>query len=275
MESMKMEGFIEDVPNETYHSSKGVSKSGLDKIARSPAYYKGSKQKPATRPMEIGTAIHAAILEPVRFRKEYVVTESVVRTSKEYKEAKAIHGSELTLTATEGAKVQGMQDSVTANYSAMQYLLADGRAELSAFCVDPETGINIRARFDWLTDSGISVDVKKTQDVRADKFAKSVNEYRYHVQEAMYSFIYKQITGDDLQAFYFLAVEEEAPHSNQMFLLDDTSREIGAFYFRRDLRIYAECINSDKWPQPDNGDGVIELPNWAINNYENELEVMI
>ncbi len=268
-------GFIPDMPNDDYHASEGISKSGLDKIARSPAYYKGCKQKASTRPMEIGTAIHAAILEPERFDKEYFITEEDKRTSKKYKDAKAIYGGEFTLTTQEGEKVSGMRESVGANYSAMQHLLSDGDAELSAFCIDPETGINIRARFDWITKSRIVVDVKKTQDVRPNKFAKSVNEYRYHVQEAMYSFIYKQITGDDLEAFYFLAVEEEAPHSNQIYLLDDTAREIGAYYFRRDLRIYADCINSGKWPEADNGGGIIELPNFAINNYENELEVII
>jgi hypothetical protein len=273
--SLILKGFIEDMPNETYHSTEGVSKSGLDKISRSPAYFKGSKRKEPTRAMAVGTAIHAAILEPVRFEEDYVITDAPLRTAKAYKDAKAIHGGELTLTAPEGEKVRGMRESVESNYDAMRFLSVDGKAELSAFCVDPETGINIRARFDWITDSGIVVDVKKTQDVRASKFAKSVNDYRYHVQEAMYSFIYKQITGEDLKAFYFLAVEEEAPHSNQMFLLDDTSREIGAYYFRRDLRIYAECINSGKWPHPDNGEGVIELPNWAINQYEYELEVVI
>lgn len=268
-------GIFYDLSNDDYHSASGVSKSGLDKIARSPAHYKYSGKRASTRAMEIGTAIHAAILEPKRFDEEYCLTTAPLRTAKEYKDAKAIHGGELTLTAPEGKKVIDMRKSVFTNEIAMQYLNESGNAEVSFMCEDPETGITIRSRFDWLTESGVAVDVKKTQDVRTYEFAKSVNSYRYHVQEAMYSFIYKQVTGEDLKAFYFLAVEEEAPHSNQMYLLDDLAREVGEYYFRRDLRRYAECDSSGVWPHHSNGDGVITLPNWGVIDYENDLEVMI
>lgn len=267
--------FITDMSNDDYHKYSGISKSGLDKLARSPAHYKYSEPRKSTRLMEIGTAIHAAVLEPVRFDQEYCITDALLRTAPAYKEFKAIHGGEFTLTKPEGKKVSGMRESVHNNLEAMQYLVSPGKAEVSAICTDPETGVTIRARFDWLADSGVAVDLKKTQDVRPDKFAKSVNTYRYHVQQAMYSFIYKQITGEPLKEFWFLAVEEEAPHSNQMYLLDDLAIEMGEYYFRRDLRVYAKCVDSGKWPHPSNGDGIIELPNWTVSEYENDMEVVI
>ncbi len=266
-------GFIKDMPNETYHALDGVSKSGLDKIDRSPAHFKYSEQKDSTRAMEVGTAIHAAILEPVRFDKEYCITECKARTEKAYKEAKAIHGGELTLTKQEGEKVMNMCEAVHGNLDAMKQLAAPGDAELSAICIDPETGVQLRARYDWLNENRIAVDVKKTQDIR--KFGKTVETYRYHVQEAVYRFVYKQITGEDLQHFYFLAVEEEAPHSNEMFLLDETMLEIGNYYFRKNLRTYADCLDSGKWPHPNFGDGIIEPSNWELNTYENNMEVML
>lgn len=268
-------GFIENMANEKYHSCPGISKSGLDKITRSPAHYKHSRPTAPTRAMEIGTAIHAAILEPERFDSEYFIADCSTRTAKAYKALKLEHGSELVLTKPESIKVLGMRESVECNYEAMVNLRKEGKAELSAICQDPETGVIIRARFDWLTECGVVVDVKKTQDIRPAKFAKSVSEYRYHVQDAMYSFIYKQITGEDLQEFYFLAIEENAPHSTALYRIDDLSREIGMHQFRRDLKIYADCLLDDKWPHPDTGEGVIELPNWCINAYEDELEVLI
>lgn len=267
-------GFYYCMPNDKYHSLPGISKSGLDKIDRSPAHYKFSEPKESTRQMEIGTAIHTAILEPERFDNEYCITEAKARTEKAYKDAKAEWGGENTLTKQEGKKVLNMRESVHGNLEAMQFLAMVGNAEVSAICTDPETGVTLRARFDWLVD-GVAVDLKKTQDVRPHMFAKSVYNYRYHVQEAVYRFVYKQITGEDLEAFYFLAVEEEAPHSNKMFLLDDLSREIGNYYFRKNLRTYAECVNSGNWPHPDTGDGVIELPNFAVHNYEEDLEVIL
>ena len=267
--SEHLQGIYEDMPNSAYHKSEGVSKSGLDKIDRSPAHYKWPKKFNTTRSMEIGTAIHAAILEPVRFAEEYVIVDCNARTHKDYKQAvkdcKHPNASELTLTKPESENVLGMQESIHSNAEAMQFLSAPGKAELSMFATDPETGVQIRCRFDWLTDDGYSVDVKKTQDLR--KFGKSVHQYRYHVQDAMYRHVYKLATGDDLKEFLFLAVEEQSPHSNHIFLLDEEAVEIGEFYYRKNLIEYAECINSGKWPhQPI--DSIIQLPYYAAKNYE-------
>lgn len=272
MSDNQLQGFYEDMPNDEYHASDGVSKSGLDLIERSPAHYKYPKKRTSTRNMEIGTAIHAAILEPVRFDDEYCIADCDKRTHKDYKEAVKVHGGELTLTKPESKNVLGMRESVENNLDAMRYLRAPGKAELSAFAIDPETGVQIRARYDWITDDGIVVDVKKTQDLR--KFGKSVAEYRYHVQEAVYRHVYQLITGKELKAFYFLAVEEESPHSNQLFLLDDLSREVGEHYYRKNLRTYAECVKNNVWPHKEL-EQVIELPNWELSKYESDLEVII
>jgi len=270
----KLHGFYENMPNDSYHNSNGISKSGLDLIDRSPAHYKWPKKRSSTRNMEVGTAIHAAILEPERFDKEYVLVDCDKRNVKEYKEAVKANplGAEMTLSKPEADNVLGMRESVEDNLEAMTHLRSKGKAELSAFATDPETGVILRARYDWITDDGIVVDVKKTQDLR--KFSRSVSDYRYHVQEAVYRHVYKLITGDDLQAFYFLAVEEESPHSNKMFLLDDLALEIGQHYFRKNLRQYAECINSGKWPHRQL-DSVLDLPNWEVSKYESDLEVFI
>ncbi len=265
----QLHGFYEDMPNDVYHGSEGISKSGLDLIDRSPAHYKYPKARKSTRNMEIGTAIHAAILEPARFDEEYCIVDCETRQKPEYKKALKEHGSELTLTKPESVNVLGMRESVHNNHEAMQFLAQNGTAELSCFATDPETGITLRARFDWITNNGVSVDVKKTQDLR--KFAKSVNDYRYHVQEAIYRHVYKLITGDDLQAFYFLAVEEESPHSNMMFLLDDEAREIGEFYFRKNLITYAECLDSGEWPHKGLND-FIALPYYAFNQYQEDSQ---
>jgi len=263
---------VKDMPNADYHASEGVSKSGLDKIARSPAHYKSMEFKEPTRAMAIGTAVHAAILEPERFSGDYFFTGCRDRVKPLYKRAKkrlnkAGVADEFILTWPETKKVHGVRRAIENNPLAMQELNKEGDAELSMFCTDPETGIQIRARFDWVNCDRNGVDVKKTQDLR--KFGRSVEDYRYNVQEAMYSFIYEQVTGEPLDNFYFLAIEEEKPHSNEMFLLSDFHREIGAYYFRRDLRVYADCIDSGKWPHLSH-ELTIEPSGYLERQYEND-----
>ena len=50
---------ILNMPDAVYHSIPfGISKSGLDKIALSPAHYRFDEKTERSRPMVIGAAIH-------------------------------------------------------------------------------------------------------------------------------------------------------------------------------------------------------------------------
>jgi PDDEXK-like domain of unknown function (DUF3799) len=250
--------------NAEYHSAAGISKSGLDLIARSPAHYKYAPPKESTRAMEIGTAIHTALLEPDRFAEDYVLLRDVTdRRAAAYKDACKYHPSERVLTGSEADKVMGMSESVLGNIHAQAMLShADAQKELSVITTDPETGVTVKARFDLLVGAK-SLDVKKTQDARSEAFAKSVANYRYHVQAAFYSDVFMWETGDKLEAFGFLVVEEEMPHASCIYVLDDEAMEYGRRLYRRDLNRYAECVNSGAWPSIDTAPQLLALPQWV------------
>ena len=275
MRNKTKQGFLEHLSNDAYHASNGISKTGLDKVERSPAHFNSNAPFSQTRAMEIGSAIHCAILEPDRYNAEYTVADSIARNTKEYKSAAKENplGKEFTLTTVESANVSGMRASVENNDEAMKYLSRPGLAELSAFAVDPETQIQLRSRYDWVTDMGLSwsgnssVDVKKTQDVR--DFRKSVESYNYHIQEAFYRHVYKLITGEELENFFFLAVEEKPPYTSKMFTLSPQMLEVGRFYMRKNINLYAECIRSGKWAGP-NVNSVIEPSYWLNNKYQDD-----
>ena len=268
--------FVLDMPNSDYHSYEGISKSGLDVIDRSPAHFMyGAKREPS-REMAIGTAIHTAILEPEKFATDYVLLKDIKdRRASEYKQAIKVHSPENVLVASEADNVAGMVESVYSQPIAAASLRMDGWRELSAVVEDPETGVLLRCRFDLLTVHGQSVDLKKTRDSRATEFAKSVYNYRYHVQDAMYSHVYELITGEPLQSFEFLAVEEQPPHCAMMFELDREAKQIGYQEYRRNLLTYAECEKSNEWPGYDQEEELLSLPSWAISQYENDLEIEI
>src|SRR5690554_8185442 len=67
-----------EMSNEEYHDlPDSISKSGLDLIVRSPAHYRFAEHREPTRAMVIGTAIHAAILEPDVFATEYLLLRDI------------------------------------------------------------------------------------------------------------------------------------------------------------------------------------------------------
>lgn len=259
-----------NVSNADYHRHPSISKSGLDLIARSPAHYFYSARREATRAMEIGTAVHAAILEPERFASQYMLLRDVTdRRASEYKQAVKVHGSEYTLAGPEADRVSGMQASVQANPRAMNRLGAPGKSEVSIFTTDPVTGVPVKIRLDWLCDDGRGLDLKKTQDIRADEFSRSVARYRYHVQAAFYSDVFKWETGEDLREFAILAVEESMPHANRVFLLDDEALQIGRMEYRANLNMYADCMERNEWPGiVFEEDELLSLPMWAVSDQE-------
>lgn len=266
--------FIANMPNEVYHSQPGVSNSGLKLVLCSPAHYKFQAERTPSRAMEIGTAIHTALLEPERFANDYVLLRDVKdRRASEYKAAVKVHGSEVVLTASEAANVEGMQEAVLSNPAMSERLNAEGWRELSLFVQDPETGVVVRVRYDLLSVSGIAVDVKKTQDCRPDAFSKAVDNYDYDMQSALYSDAFQWATGKPLGAFEFAAIEEQMPHGHKLYQLDETAMQEGRRKYREALNLYAQCDKANDWPNiPCAGVEVLGLPAWRMAQIETDLD---
>lgn len=267
--------FVVNMPNEDYHNSEGISKTGLDKVDISPAHYACAEPFKSTRAMEIGSAIHAAVLEPFFFEADYLLLKDVkTRTSSEYKQAvKAKGTSELVLTGPEADKVTGMKLSVEGCEDWNKLTPRDHFTELSAFVRCPQTGVLLRARFDFITNDGESVDLKKTQDARYEAFQKSVANYRYHVQDAFYSYVYELITGKPLKAFWFMAIEENAPNTCKLYKLDDEARAIGKRQFMANLEAYAEADKTGDWVSYDTTAELMSLPSWALDEEDEEVQL--
>ncbi len=255
---------VSGMPNDAYHAYAGISKSGLDLIARSPAHYAYRSPQEQTRAMVIGSATHAAILEPDVFAKQYMLLKDVTdRRSSAYKQAVEQYGADNVLTGTEADAVAGMQAALQLNAAAKQLLDAQGWTELACFASDPVTGVLVKCKFDKLTTDLLSVDLKTTQDLR--DFAKSVANYRYHVQAAFYADVFEWCTGLQLSGFEFIAVEKDAPNASRIFVLDTPSIDYGRKLYRQALDVYAECLRNDEWPLPAGETEYITLPYWAAD----------
>jgi hypothetical protein len=263
---------VSDMPNEVYHAQDGISNSGLSLVARSPAHYYHAARSSGSRAMDIGTAFHTALLEPERYADQYItVTGCDDRRLSAYKDAAKVYGTDKTLTQSEGASVAVMRESIMSNSAAANLLTQTGHAELSAFVRDPETGVLMRCRFDWITDAGVVVDLKKTQDCREHAFSKSLHNYRYHVQAAMYSHIYELMFGKPLQSFKILAVEEQPPCANVLYDICPLAMQHGHTLYREALSAYSQALETDCW-ETYSGTGVVTLPEFVLAALDNNDE---
>lgn len=257
-----------------YHSHHGISKSKLDSIAKSPLHYWSrwcdpSRVTPAPTPaMEFGTAVHMAVLEPGRFAYEYTQAPDVARTTKAGKaewEAAAADGKQL-LKKDDWHSIQAIRQAIATHPMASKILEASGRSERSLFGTCSRTGLELKCRPDYLTDSGWIVDLKTTKDASARAFQKSAATYRYHVQAAHYLHVCELVLQERLKGFLFIAVESGHPHAVQVFEASPTFVQVGAAEAMRNLDALAHALDtypSDK-PWPSYSDDVMRLdpPTW-------------
>ena len=266
------EGYYSGVPNDVYHAHDSISKSGLDLIDRDPYHFFNNKPREQTRPMQVGSAIHAAILEPEVFADEFIMLPTLKdRRQPEYKQAVKAYGEGKVFTNADCENIDNIQKSVWSNTEAAELLSEEGWCELSGFVRDPVTGVMCRHRFDKLTKSGWAVDLKKTQDVRSDEFAKSIYNYRYHVQDAFYLAQFEWLAGQKLKGMKFVCVEEKWPHKVAIYQLCDISRDIGVNLFRYNLDTYAYHKDTGELPVNDTKTEIISLPEWVMRKYEDEI----
>ena len=135
--------------------------------------------------------------------------------------------------------------------------------EASGYHIDEPTSELVRVRPDFYReDLGIILDLKTTGSAHPDAFARSVVDYGYHAQEAIYSDTWRSL-GKPVEGFVFLAVEKETPFAFAVYELPPSIVEEGRAMMRKALDTYAACRASDSWPAY--GDGVQELSfkRWA------------
>ena len=262
-------GYYRDLSNEAYHKGPGISKSQLDLIHKSPALFQWSKAAPEDdakkSALNIGDAVHAILLEPHRFGDEYVIAPECDKRTKagkqQYEEFEASITGQTVLTADEGRKVQLIRESVMAHPHARWLVDAEGDAEASIYWKERSTGLLARCRPDKTIPSlGWIADVKTTADM--DKFARSVYDYRYHVQDPFYCDGYAEHFGEQPAAFVFLVVStsiECGKYPVRIFTLDHEAKSIGRDTYLEDMAIYADCMRTGEW----SGLETLSLPYWA------------
>jgi exodeoxyribonuclease VIII len=294
---------IHMIDNEVYHGCLGVpSKSGLQTINQKSPFHFRFGEREEKRHFALGDGAHAAILEPERFETQFQRGPLDRRGNKwTDTEAQAKAAGRTLLTDGEYNIALRVRDSAHRN-PTVRKIVAGAVVEPSGFFIDPETGILCRVRPDAY-NPGIRIigDVKTTTDASPMAFAKSVAEYGYHVQEAMYSEgfpLAAQVGGMDweVDGFAFIVVEKTAPYLVAVYELEPSAVAEGYALYRQGLEAYARCAKAEDsvrtefrareengadmseldhalrncWPAY--GDGVqrLDIPRWAYRLTSNQ-----
>ena len=266
-------GVYAGISNADYHAGPGISKSGLDILAKSPAHYwdrylSPSRQRQAeTAAMAFGTAFHTAVLEPHEFGK-WVVLDKVDRRTKEGKaaaeeaEARAARQGGRVIARADMDLIAAMNTAILSHPVAEH--LETGVPELSVYWIDEESGVFCRCRPDWLGASAV-VDLKTTDDASPRGFIRSSYIHRYWVQAAFY-IDGLAANGINMPYFIFAACEKNRPYPVVAYNATNEAIEAGRREYRRLLKLYADCAASNTWPGYELW-ADMDLPGWASERF--------
>lgn len=249
-QGVKRRTMIKGLPIKDYHARAEISKSDLDLLAKSPYHFKFKDEfeKPDSKALILGSAVHKLVLEPADFLKEFVAEPKADKRTKEGKEvyAEFLKGSEgkIILDAEAYEKATAIANAVNSMRETALFL-KDGLAEQSYFA--EIEGVPVRCRPDFLNEAlGLCVDLKTTSDASADGFAKSVANFNYHIQAAFYTDILR-LCGKRVENFLFIAVETKKPYMTGFYTLDEAAIEQGRKTYLALLERYKLCLERNEW----------------------------
>lgn len=266
---------VDGLSAEDYHADRtSISSSGLRALLNPgcPAQFKYDRDNPQApkREFDLGHAAHKLVLgegeelEPLDF--DNYLTKAAKQARDEARAAGAV-----PLLRHEWEQVQAMAEAIRRHPDAGP-LFAPGMGipERSVYWTDPATGVRCRVRPDWLIvrpEVTVIVDLKTTTDANPEACSKAIESYSYHQQGALYI--------DGVQAaglapegarFFFAFVSKKPPYLITVRELADQDQDIGRARNERALRLYADCMASDQWPDwtgPVPTVPQIGMPTWA------------
>jgi exodeoxyribonuclease VIII len=206
--------------NAEYHAHKAISKSKLDAARKSGRHLYDLLYGPprdSTAAFDMGTVLHASAL-PGENADDIAVRmpAGMKKTTKEGRAFVAEHKGKIILNPSDAYVVDQMMLSLREHPFSAGLVNGDlkGKAEQSFFCTDAETGLELKARPDFILDDySLILDLKTTADASPKGFQSSVAKFRYFVQASHYLDVVEGATGTRPQAFLFVAVEKTRPFS--------------------------------------------------------------
>lgn len=248
-------GIHENIAINLYHSTNGISNSGLNKILDSPAryyyeYLSGLCVKKDTESKSLGSAVHCMVLEPELFSKNFVLLEEGFNLrSKKNKElwSDIINSGCTPMKQKEFKTASTMAFAIRKNKAFDSILkLQKGKVENSLFW-EHESGITLKSRPDWYSEDLI-IDIKTTKCAKKIDFSKSLGKFGYHRQAYLSTLGLTKLTGREYKKVLLVAVENVAPYLTKTYLIDEEAMHTGKLEVEKGIEIYHECMERNEWP---------------------------
>ncbi len=240
-----------------------------------PAHYRWrmDHQNDPTPAMIFGSAVHALTLETA----ELAIFEGSAWNSVAGRKFLIEHdpdGDEAPILAKDVAAAKAMAYSLR-HHQIVAKALTNGRAEQAMFAQDPDTGIWLRGKLDYLQqavkDRLVITDVKTTQDAYFGEFSRSAAKLSYHVSDAHYARIVKLLGLAKRVTMIYATVESHPPYLVSVHQISDEDLRRGDELDQLAIRTFARCLETGDWPGYPNKINKLTLPVYAARSEEEAL----
>ncbi len=273
---------VYDLPMDTYHgdccAGPSASSSGLRTLlTKSPAHYWATSplnpdriERKETAALNFGQATHSLLIEGVDLAEQFHILPEGFRSNATKKFANAIaakaaaeNAGRTAIKVDDAAKIMAMADALRAHPLAMA-AFREGEPEKSLIWQDKETGVWLKARPDWLPNKLKTIPEYKTAlDARLEPFSRDLFNYGYQMQAALMLEGVRIVTGRKPRGIFYIVQEKEPPYAIATYRLRTYDLEWGKIQIYKAIHVFAECIESGKWPSYPEKVQEIRLPAWA------------
>ncbi|MAN60585.1 MAG: hypothetical protein CMI60_01430 [Parvibaculum sp.] len=260
-----------------YYSVPALSHSRLKDIRHSPGHFrwKMDNAEPATDAMNLGSLVHAMVLEPHVLASQFVASPKFDRRTKVGKEERskffADHPDKKVVTVDEWEQATLMADAVLAHPGAgslVDNVIAHGSAEREVYWEDAR-GINRKAKVDGLYygdhgDQSVPsyvIDLKTTIDASPGGFRKSISKYCYGTQMAYYV----EAANTAMRGAVIIAVSKTPPFGVGLYRFNSEAIDRAALVVSRWLDVYEKCTKEGVWPTYWDIQNV-DVPDWFLTS---------
>lgn len=287
-------GLMAGVPEALYHrgivdGEPSLSHSGMKTLlGKTPAHFRHEVDHPEDRvqkkSFDLGSAAHAYVLgagqELIAEMRKGGDVDHPFGTGEPYDDFRTKDCQQkrdlaysldlVPILAKDVERVHSMVAALRQHPLAGELLEpGSGTPEVSGFARDPESGVLLRARFDWFREDHRVTDFKTTAKLADPRvFSKTAFEYGYFLQDPTYRHV-SDLCGWEITEFNFVIQETSPPYAVSVCHLGPATLELGRLKMRQAIATYAACVAAGVWPGYPLDESVeVDVPYWALRDIE-------
>ena len=232
---------------------------------------------------DIGTAAHAYILQQDKFNEDVICVggwpepdkinkdgtySKLGKNGKYLEEQKELNPDKIVFEPVVYNNVISYAEGIKLIPGFSNFInLQTGIAEQDYETIDPETGLTLRGRQDYIKPGKFIADLKFCNSISDFELAKAFRDFEYHLRAAFYLDLYNACTGEDLNTFIYICVEKSENPTARFLKMSELDLNAGREIYKNKLKVIAECFKTGEWILSSIEN--FQLPEWVYKSNQN------